>query len=466
MVPHHFFGMTAFALIGCVSYVAGGCGGTTNTNASPQTSNDGGEEAGMMPTEGGASSSSSGGGHDSGANVEAGAEAGPDGGHTPSSTYPAFPVDTGTIVSNGGSVLSAPNIVTVTWSADTNAATWNTYDDAIGATMYWHTINNEYGVGQATGGSHVSITTAPPTTMADTDLDTLVSTDVGNATFPAYTSNTIYAIYLPSTTSLTMQGQSMDYCAQGVGGYHSTSQTGNYVYAVMLQCSNFTPDIIEQSASHEFNEASTDPLGNGYIGMDAAHQLSYSFLLPPVWEVGDACEGWQWAFYDDDETNFMYGVQRQWSNASAKAGHNPCVPTPGTFYSVTGFPSEQTTINVDLSSLGMGAGPTTAQGYKGTLNKPLTFHVGAFSDAPTNGMWTVTPTIDPQFAFPDMNGNPINNGTATITTDKTSVINGDTITVTVTPTAWGGLPCLYVWFDSALPGAAYHGHYPIVISPN
>jgi hypothetical protein len=475
MVRRHVLGFTALALLGCISYVAIGCGGTNGTNNSPSTGNGNGEEGGVTPTvdAGGSSSSSSGGGNDSGAKSDSGGnDAGADSGHTPSGTYPAFPVDTPTVVDNGGPVLSAPNIVTITWSSDTQAATWQAFDDNIGASTYWKTINSEYGVGPAMGGSanHVSITTAAPTSMADTDLDTFVSTNVGNGTWPANTTNTIYAVYMAPGTSLTFGGQ--DACMQGIGGYHTESQTGSYVYAIMPQCPGFQAADIELDASHELNEASTDPhpaTATAYAGFDQDH-LAWEFFQDFQDELGDACELYAWAAMQDTEANFSYGVQRQWSNAAAKLGHHPCVPAPSTpFYDVTAFPSEQTTINVNLSSLGMGAGPTTSKGYKGTLNQPVTFHLGAYSDAPTSGPWTITTNVDAQFQFQDMNGAALNNGTATVTLDKTSVVNGDMITVTVTPTAWGSLGCVYIWFRNMMPNAAMgapHGDYAIIVSQN
>jgi hypothetical protein len=472
MVRRHVLGFTVIALLGCSSYVATGCGGSSNTNNSPQTGNDAGEEGGSGSSSGGASGSSSGAGEDAGSKHDGAADAGMEAGHTPSSMYPAFPVDSPTVMDNGGKVLSAPNIVTVTWASDTQAATWNAFDDSIGPTAYWKAINSEYGVGPSTGGTtnHVSITTAAPTTMSDADLDTLVSTNVGNGTWPANTPNTIYAVYMPPGAALTFGGQ--DACSQGVGGYHEESQTGSYVYAIMPQCKGFQAGDIELSASHELNEAATDPHPNtalAYAGFDQNH-LAWEFFQSFQDELGDACELYSWSGYTDTETNFSYAVQRQWSNAAATAGHDPCVPAAsGPFFDLTAFPSEQTTINVNLTPLGMGAGPTTTKGFKGTLNQPLTIHLGAYSDAPTTGMWNITTNVDAQFSFQDQNGAMLNNGKATVTLDKTSVINGDTVTLTVTPTDWGQLGVVYIWFRNSMPNAAQgapHGDYAILVSQN
>ncbi len=378
------------------------------------------------------------------------------------------------VVNQGGPVLKAPQIVTVTWSSDSQAATWNAYDDAIGASKYWHTINSEYGVGAATNGGHVSITTPAPSALSDQDLDSMVDTNVSNGTWPANTANTIYAIYMPPGAALLFGGAAdaggQDACQQGVGGYHTESQNHNYVYAIMPQCKGFQTQDVEISASHELNEASTDPHTNTTVGYYGYNRLAWDFFQGFQDEVGDACELYGWTSYVDTETSFPYAVQRQWSNASSQAGHAPCVPvTSDPFYDVTDFPAELTTINVNLSSLGLGVGTVQTKGFKGTLNQPLTFHLGAYSDAPTSGPWNITTNVDMQYQFPDQNGNALNNGTATVTLDKTSVVNGDMITVTVTPTGWGSLGVVYVWFRNFLPGAAMnsqHGDYAILISPN
>ena len=93
-------------------------------------------------------------------------------------------------VDEGGSLLSAPNIVTVTWSRDPNPATRNVIGDNIGASTY---CNSEYGVGRATGGTanHFSSTAPPPATFSAADIDSCVSTNISNGTWPASTPNTM-----------------------------------------------------------------------------------------------------------------------------------------------------------------------------------------------------------------------------------------------------------------------------------
>jgi hypothetical protein len=517
-----------------VVMAAAACGGSSNGGAMVET--DGGAEydaKGMMPADGGSShdtgapnsgghdaaadvmadalviSHEAGSPHDSGSPHDGGAPAdtgspqdsgGPDGAAKdasipdaevdaggPNPTFPAFPVDTATIVNNGGAVLSAPQIVTVVWSSDPDYKTYLAMDDAIGASTYWSTLNSEYKVGPATSGAsnHVVLATAAPASMSDADLDTFVDDNAGKNGWPASTANTIYAIFMDPTTDLLLTGAGADggfgsACDQGIGGYHTETATNGYVYAIMPHCSSFQVSDVEESASHELNEASTDPYPGGntaWAGFDANH-LSYEFLNAFQDEVGDACESFASSYYQDTEPSFDYWVQRQWSNKSAQAGHNPCVPVLGQpYYNVTLVPSQETTINVDLTSVfGPGIGMMQSKGFKGALNKALTFDVELFSDAttvgvstdagPSDGKWTVTANVPPQLYVTDQSGNAINNGAAKISLSSSTGWNGDVIHVTLTPTAWSSIGAIYVEFASSLPGSRPSHVQPMIVSAN
>jgi hypothetical protein len=391
----------------------------------------------------------------------------PDADHgAPSATYPAFPVDVASVVDNGGPVLAAPEIITITWSTDTDAPTWNTFGDSVGPSSYWSAINQEYGVGVATSGAanHISMTTAAPTTFADTDLDTLVSAHAGKD-WPASTANTIYALYLPPGTGLTLGGQ--DACAEGVGGYHAETQDSNhYVYAIMPHCSFFQTADIELSASHEFNEAATDPhpdTNTAYEGFDQNH-LAFEFFNQFQDELGDACESFVEA---TDALDFTpYTVQRQWSNKSAAAGSHWCVPALGEpFYNTTFLAATpRDNISVDLSIFM--AGTIQSQGFKVPLHTSRTFAIGYFSDVDTNGPFTLDIQGLDQPITQDENGNNINNGTATVTIDRTSGVNGDIAYVTVTPTDYSTLGAIFFYIRAVLPSATQHHYLPVLITQN
>jgi hypothetical protein len=162
-------------------------------------------------------------------------------------------------------------------------------------------------------------------------------------------------------------------------------------------------------------------------------------------------------------------VQRQWSNAGAAAGHDWCVPSAdGYMYNTTLLASSKPdTINVDMTPLGMGWGPTTSKGFKMALNTTRTFPIGLFSDKALSGPFTIDVQGLGQPIAQDMNGNNINNGTATVALDRASGVNGDIANVTVTPTAFSNpLGVVFFYVRAILPGSQQHHYLPILISQN
>ena len=453
--------MTGAALVGCGGSVSAGNGAAPDAGT-------GGPDAGQAQMPGPDASIGPGPGQDASASPDATpADAGDHG--SPSTTYPAFQPDVPQVMNNGGPTLAHPVVVTITWSTDPDVAKYEAFGDSIGGSNYWSTLNSEYSVSAVTSGTtnHVHITTAPPASMSDQDLQTFVTTNASSATsgWPAPTDQTIYAVYMSPGMSLMLGGQ--DACQQGVGGYHDESKTITtpFAYAIVPHCSGATSDDSVMSASHEFDEAATDPFPGtrpGYVGFDADH-LSYEYWNQFQDEVGDACEFYKSSFFATTEATFAYQVQRQWSNKSAAAGHNPCVPVMAEpFYNMTLFPVQEDAITADLSALM--AGKVQSKGFKAIVKQPRTFQLGFFSDAATSGPWTVTPTVDAQTPLTDNSGNPIANGTATVTLDKTSGLNGEKTNVTITPTAFNAQGVVFVLFTSEIQGGTSKHYLPILLS--
>ena len=353
----------------------------------------------------------------------------------PSDKYPAFTPDMPELIANGGDVLTAPVVVTVTFPGDVNADSYESFGDRLGGTSYWKSIVGEYGVGPTTSGAanHVRETTAPPADWSDGDIDAYIADHANNHAkygWPAPTDQTIYTIYVPKTTNVTLQGN--DTCSSGIGGFHtSTVALGmNVAYAIVLQCSYgskaTTPRTV--TATHELAEAVTDPHPQsgapGYYGLDDDHVAWEIFMSRNV-ENGDMCEIYRESRYSDTiDTGFAFNTQRCWSNASAKAGHNPCVPAPTSapYYNVAPLDLEKVTMNA--VSLG-GSSRQPSKGYKVAVGETRTFQVGLWSEAKA-----------PAFTIRGTEGSPLATTTPTrhlsIKTDRTSGVNGEKINVTVT----------------------------------
>lgn len=316
----------------------------------------------------------------------------------PSDTYPAFKPDMPKLQYNGGALLRNPVVVTVTFPGDPHAAEFEAFGDALGDSAYWEAGVKEYGIGATTSGpaNHVRVTTPLGATMTDADLDDYVKQAAGDPAtsgWPAPTDDTVYVLYLPPATGLNLQGA--DACSSGVGGYHtSVAVAGKQVaYAIIPVCSNFGLPAVDQAtiaASHEIGEAATDahPLSDndlGYWGVDDAH-LAWTMFMQFNVENGDLCEVFEDSSFQPTEPALSsFFVQRLWSNASAKAGHDPCVPAPDApYFNVVPLDTEPVTVNL------FGGQKVNARGYEIAVGETRSFSVGLYSDGPMEA-WTIDP---------------------------------------------------------------------------
>ena len=241
------------------------------------------------------------------------------------------------VTANGGPVLAAPLLVTVTYSDDPNRAT----EEKLGAFMvkssWLATAGKEYGVGNGTS-ADVELTQAAPATIDDSGIQSLLASLITAGTAPdpvvdgsAAVSSAVYMLYVPVTTSVTVGGSTL--CQISGGGYHYESAVQahghSFAYAVVSPCPGLpapAPENIVWAASHELIEACTDPYPvstPGYVMLDPMQPWSAI-----GGEVGDLCTYVlpQWS-----EGGYTY-LQRAYSNASAAAGGAPCIPSPGPYF--------------------------------------------------------------------------------------------------------------------------------------
>ena len=416
-----------------------------------------------------------------------------------STTYPAFTVDMPTVVSNQDTILKSPVIVTVTWpSDDPSASTWEAMGDAIGTSSYWGATTGEYGVGNATSGSanHVHMTRSLPASISYYDVANLVTASLGspvdggsgsadagasdagvNPPWPAPTmlggnAQTIYTLFIPASVNVLDPGSGVGLCAEGGLGYHDNVVLGSstpIAYAVTLECAGQTAPDLEETAAHEFVEAATNPYPStsslGYKGFDADH-LAWDVYTGFNDELADACQNWADSYYQES-SSFPYWVQRSWSNKEAALGKDPCGPRPTAPYEgMTLFPAAESSISINLTSIGLS--PMTTRGFSAKVGETVTFQVGFYSDAST-GPWTIAYDFPATGMLFDMMGNPVANGAATVTIDKTSGQNGEKATVSVTPKTAGplGFSVMAITWNPPVGAEAmfYLPHYlPVLIS--
>jgi hypothetical protein len=342
--------------------------------------------------------------------------------------YPAPHASPPEVVSGGGAVLASAKLVPVFFPNDPFQAKLTDFAAKIGASQYWVATTSEYGVGPATGESAVVLTEAAPTMIDDSAIQTWLAGKLnGNdPAWPAPDQNTLFILHYPADTAITQAsgGQTLQSC-QDFGGYHSSTAldaahgSQQVAYVVMPRCSNFGKltgiDAVTGAESHEIVEAATDahPMADtAYGGVDDAHL--YWELALGGGETGDLCAQFPGVFVKSAELG--YTVQRTWSNVSAQAGHDPCVPQPASEVYFNTVP-----VLSDAVAVG---GLGTLRGVNIPVGSSKTVELDLFSDGDTGGPWDVQ--VEDFLAL-------TMGGTATMgfSLDQSSGQNGDKLHLTI-----------------------------------
>jgi hypothetical protein len=229
---------------------------------------------------------------------------------------PQAPTTGAQLVYNNGPLLTSVQVYTIFWGsawqqspASTTAQNLNAFFDYILTSPLIDQLA-EYSTSQYTigHGSHIgtlTLTTSEPgASIADSDIQQMLNTQIANNTLPQPTANTLYIVFLPSGTTVSLGGSSS---CQSFCGYHDTINNQIF-YGVMPypDCSGClnglaTFDSLTTTSSHELCEAITDPIpGQGWYDQTNG-------------EIGDIC-AWQTKQVGN------YTVQEEWSNKA-----NSCV---------------------------------------------------------------------------------------------------------------------------------------------
>ena len=242
---------------------------------------------------------------------------------------PTFPE----VQSRGGPVIKDPHVIAIVFAGDPLTSQITDFTSKISTSSYWKNVGEEYGVGPMTAMPTITIAVdePAPTAITSAQIETWLAQKLSGPT-PAFGTpdpSTLYAIYYPSGTTITMdgageQGQS----CMGYGGYHfEVNASGTQVgYTVLPRCSDI--EELTVAASHEYFEWATDPFPKtkpAYSKLDDAH---WAWEAAFIGELGDLC-----TFLDRENLNpFGFEIQRQWSNKLSLAGKYPCAPTKTTPY--------------------------------------------------------------------------------------------------------------------------------------
>jgi hypothetical protein len=392
-----------------------GAGGTTGSTTSSTT--------GTTSTT--ASTSSTTGGTGTGGTTTAGCTEPIDGG---SGTGPfPFPKVSFGAFGPGGTLIKAPHIVSVTFPGDSMASELNQFGASITSTCYWDAIRAGYCsgtsastcIGDGPAGTAVALTSPPAASYTDSDqggpssLQTFLSGLISAKTLPEPDDNTIYALYFPVSTSISLDGAKSCHVFDG---YHNSMTVGsvNVAYAVIPECpaeaGSLPATTLENTTitgSHEFVEAASDTNSGFYLNLQDEATWAWNDIQGG--EIGDLCVD-PFGLGLDEVTEGGFTVQRIWSVDNAAAGRNPCVPIPaGEVYFNTYTANSVLVMDVGAS---------------------VTINLTAFADG-TMPAWTVLPEdwTESQTQYLSFS---IAGGTNTDAGPEIQMSSGDTVQLTVT----------------------------------
>ena len=313
---------------------------------------------------------------------------------------------------NGGAVIAKPKVVTLSFAGYQDGGfPISTYADWIVGSTWLKTVGADYGVGLGTHIKDFVFPSRAPAQVTDSQIQGVLAAWVADGGIPAPDSDTIYLIYYPASTTITMSGS---VGCQGFGGYHEQFELPNHVpvtYGVVATCAQqtglTTAQGVDVTTSHELVEAATDPDPEGFFGNpgyrfnDLTLAWSYTFS-----EAADLCVG-SIGTYDQG-----FIAQRIWSNSAVRAGStSPCVPVPnGEIY-----------INASALPNGTQFVPTS------TSAQTVTYQITPWSLTPTTDWFLIASAMAGSFTP----GISLTGGTA-IASDVVQVNNGDAVTLQVT----------------------------------
>ena len=308
-----------------------------------------------------------------------------------------------------GPVLATPRVVPIFFANDAEQSKVEDFLQQLAASSYWSAATSEYGVGPLTIASSVVSTDSPPATIDTAGIEAWL------AGFADGNSSDVFAIFYPAATTVSdaLFGTS---CTDFNGFHFQGLQNTQIVYAVLPRCASAGAlvglDALTATLSHELVEAATDPF------LQTAPAWGFTDVNHIIWSVEPGAEVADMCTLEPQSFQRLVGtymVQRSWSNASALAGHDPCVPAPAQpYFNAAPVLNAQQPITFGTQEL-------TTEGIQLEVGESKTIAVQLFSDAPTSD-WSVDAVdVNQPSSF-------------TFSWDAPTGNNGDTLHLTITRT--------------------------------
>jgi hypothetical protein len=240
-----------------------------------------------------------------------------------------------TVYEHTGTVLSAMQLVTITYAGYAAAADVVAFGDAMVASSWYRSTGAEYRVYSASHRQQ-AVAGAPPARLDRSQIAAQIVQLINQGTVvppDAVGNQVLYLVYVPPSVALGAD-------LVGVRGYHDmvTLDGVRFPIAVAIDDGSGLATTTTRAA-HQVIDAATDPYvrpNDGYYA-DPPQTDPWSLLRR---EVADLCEG------EDLVVEGGFAFPRVYSNVAAIASMTPCTPVqPGdVWYDVTADPPQIQTI--------------------------------------------------------------------------------------------------------------------------
>lgn len=299
-----------------------------------------------------------------------------------------------TVGSSGGATLAHPVIVPVYFPDEGHKIDLDDFLARLPGSEYWRRTTREYGVGDVTVAPAIVSTERLPSTMTSDEVKAWLNGrfDGMAAGWPWVADpNAIYVLFFPESTTIT--GEMGESC-RDYSAYHGEVHAGasHIVFAAIPRCVGTTVTVVDaltRSTSHELIEAATDPYTDSHRGYWITSYDHIAWTLMTSGEIADMCE-----FEPQSYPRLLgaFSVARGWSNAAAKAGHDPCGPGLQDEVYFNASPVLADTLQVQaLGTTIVTKGVVVPKGQSRTLDVQL------FSEAATDG-WDLQAMDASEFA--------------------------------------------------------------------
>jgi len=268
----------------------------------------------------------------------------------------------------GGAIISQPRVQLISFNTDGDAASVQNFLSAWSQSGVWQQMTQEYGIGPLEVAPLLRanldwadfVMDGASTGDANSNIESAIIANLDGDAPPwgMADSNTVYVLEMPSGVAVAPSPDAASACDAKTLAWHGAVtlpiRNITVTYIVLPACGSVQAlslvDTKTFALSHTLVGAVTDPTGQGFAAIDAAHAAWQVAGQSP--EASDLCHQ---AMYQSGHlvwrgSNVPQALARTWSNVAARSGRAPCVPAIDDEIFLTAAPSVNDTIEVAVGA--------------------------------------------------------------------------------------------------------------------